>query len=136
MITGFYAALAAFALIGLILNVAFRRMRLRVSLGDGGYEELSRYIRAHGNFIETVPMALLLMLLLELSNTAFWIVHGLGFLLIASRIFHYFGLTTGKGYGRFRVWGMMCMIAIYITSACLLMLKFFGVLIFLQMPML
>lgn len=132
MITGFYAALMAFGLIFLIFSVVVRRRSLQVSLGDGGYQELERYIRAHANFTETVPMALLLLLILEISATAFWLLHVLGIMILASRILHYLALTKPPTVGYFRVAGMGLMIGVYSLAGMLLVLKFFGVMAFMQ----
>jgi uncharacterized membrane protein YecN with MAPEG domain len=52
------------------LRVGGYRFRSRISLGDGGDTELRNRIRAHGNFIEQVPIALLLLLLNDLNGLA------------------------------------------------------------------
>jgi len=126
MITGFYASLCAFFLIFLIINVVRRRYRYKTSLGAGGHEELERYIRAHGNFVETVPVALILMFLVEWQIPYMgWVLHWLGVLLIIGRISHYVGLTTGKGYGSYRMAGMLLMMWVYIIASGFLLSAFF-----------
>jgi uncharacterized membrane protein YecN with MAPEG domain len=44
------------------------RLKNNISLGDGGNNDLSRAIRAHGNLAEFAPMFLLLILMLELRG--------------------------------------------------------------------
>jgi uncharacterized membrane protein YecN with MAPEG domain len=119
MITGLYAGLCAFMMMVLVLRVVARRIKHRVSLGDGGNDDLNRHMRAHGNFAETVPLALLLMLLLEMRGIPFWILHWLGALLVMGRISHIIGLTTGKGYGPYRMAGMILTMSVYIIGGAL-----------------
>ena len=54
---------------------------LRVSLGDGGNPALQRAIRAHANFSEYVPFALVMLAILELSRFSIYALHALGMLL-------------------------------------------------------
>ena len=68
LITPLYAALAAVILIVLALRVIGARRSRRVAIGDGADEDLARRIRAHGNFAEYTPLALVLILLLELGR--------------------------------------------------------------------
>lgn len=83
----------------LSLHVTMRRIALGktmgdpagVAFGDGDDEVLRRRIRAFGNFIEYVPICLLLLILVEYngaSSTFIWIV---GVMLILGRITHALG---------------------------------------------
>ncbi len=74
--------------------VIARRARSGVSLMDGGDENLLKRIRAHGNFTETVPMALLLMALLEQGGLASAWLWALGIGLLLGRALHAFSLLT------------------------------------------
>ena len=67
-ITAIYAALCGFLVIALAANVVRFRLGKKVSLGDGGHKDVNRAIRAHGNTMEYVPLALLLMALLEING--------------------------------------------------------------------
>ncbi len=49
--------------VALALNVGRMRNVKKVSLGDGGDKELQAAIRAHGNFMEFVPICLILIYL-------------------------------------------------------------------------
>lgn len=127
VVTGLYAALFAFAQIFLTLAVVRRRIGNRVSLGDGGVEDLNRFMRAHGNFVETVPMALVLMMILEMSGTSLWVIHFLGLTMMASRVLHFTGMTTGKGYGRKRRNGMVLTVTVYVVAGILCILHALGI---------
>lgn len=107
MVSGLYAAVLALIQIKLTLDIVKTRRGQKVSLGDGGHEDLGRKIRSHGNFTETVPIALFLIVISELSGAPFWCVHVLGITLLAGRIFHVIGIRTGTGYGKFRFYGMI-----------------------------
>ena len=101
------------------MGIARLRIGKRVSLGDGGDDVLNRHVRAHGNFIECVPMAVILMVIAELSGSPLWCIHGLGVMMLVSRGLHFFGLTTGKGYGVLRASGVMLTFAVYVLGGVL-----------------
>ena len=95
-ITAMYASLLAIMMMGLSGYVSIMRAKLGVSIGDGGNTALSERIRRHGNFVETVPMALLLMALAEISGAkASWIIAA-GAILIVARVLHFFGLSASN----------------------------------------
>ena len=92
-ITTLYAGLLGIMYIFLSLQVGSNRGRVGISLGAGGDEELQLASRRHGNFIEYVPFALLLMALLEVHDIGVLAMHVLGIVLLACRIFHAVGLN-------------------------------------------
>ena len=96
-VTGFYAALLAFLIIALGLRVVVLRWRTRTGIGDGGDRALARAIRVHGNAIEYVPIALLLMLVAELGHANPSLLHGCGIALCAARVLHALGLSRRSG---------------------------------------
>lgn len=75
------------------LRVSAARRKFGISLGDGGNPVLQERIRAHGNAVETIPLALILLLLAEQTNGAIWLVIGLAALLVVSRILHPIGIA-------------------------------------------
>lgn len=106
-ITAFYAALSALLIVWLALRVALQRRRAQVGIGDGGDRLLARAVRAHGNAIEYVPLALLLLLLLELLATpALWL-HVAGAVLLSSRLVHAWGLSRSAGVSSGRLFGTL-----------------------------
>ena len=66
-ITSLYAAIFGLLLIPITYAVGLRRMKTRTSFLDGGDEILLRRMRSHGNFVEYVPFALVLIGLTELG---------------------------------------------------------------------
>jgi hypothetical protein len=91
-VTAIYAGLLGTLVLVLGFDVGRTRLRTGVSLLEGGNKELAVAIRRHANFIENVPLALLLMALAELNGTSAPVLHGLGVALVAARIAHPFGL--------------------------------------------
>ncbi len=93
-ITPIYTAFLALMLIPLAVKVIKLRWSLRVSLLDGGHADLTRAIRAHGNFTEYVPICLILIAFCELNGAPDWQLHLLGAILLLSRLFHAYGLQS------------------------------------------
>jgi uncharacterized protein len=106
-----FAGACALLQCALTALVVVQRVRSKIHFLDGGNPTLLRRVRAHGNFIETVPMALLLMLLLELGGVAStWLVM-LGTALLLGRLLHAAGLL-GWGGHRARLLGMVLTLAV------------------------
>ncbi len=82
------------ALIALVLafRVSFGRYKHRVSVGDGGNPDMTALIRTHGNFVEYVPLILILMGILEMSKVNRIMLLIVAVLLIVLRIFHVIGM--------------------------------------------
>lgn len=87
-ITGLYASLLFFLYFKLTRNVINLRKKNNIVLGDGKNKLLQMAMRAHGNFIEYVPMGLILMGVLELNKMNKLIVFVLGAFFLAGRIYH------------------------------------------------
>lgn len=119
MITGLYATLLALIQVKLTLNVVKIRRGEKVSIGDGDRENLTRMIRVHGNFIETVPIALILILIAELSGAAPWMIHVLGVSMVGARIAHAIGLSSAEAPGKFRFYGMVMTVNVIVLAALL-----------------
>ena len=101
-VTLLFAAGCALLQVTLTVLVIQRRRSVKIGFLDGGDDALLRRIRVHGNFTETVPMALLLLAMLEMSGMpATWILV-FGCTILTSRLLHAWGLLLGAGlFGRF-----------------------------------
>ena len=90
------ALAAVFGLLHVIftLRVGNYRFKSKISLGDGGDLELRNRVRAHGNFIENVPIALLLIFLNDLDGAQNITLVVMGSILLASRLTHYLTIIT------------------------------------------
>lgn len=94
-VTSVFAAIAALALVVMSFRVSLLRMRVGATHGDAGDPMLLRRIRAQGNFIEYVPIGLILMALLELRGTDGAILWGIGGVLALGRASHALGTLSG-----------------------------------------
>lgn len=101
-VTATYVGLHALIALYFAFRVTMARVRTKVEFGDGGNEDLQRAIRVQGNNLEYVPVALLLILVLEIMGA--WVValNVLGAALTLARLAHGFGLgrSTGTSPGR------------------------------------
>jgi len=109
-------------IVRLTLSVIKLRRKNRVSVGDGGNEGLQLAIRAHANAVEYIPIALMLLLTLELNGAPKILIHILGATLIIGRILHAIGLPA-KDFKK-RVLGMQITIYLLIGLAVLNILFF------------
>ena len=106
-ITGLYAALAALLIMILAVRVMLRRTSAKIGIGDGGDHELHKRIRAHANAVEYLPIGLILLLLVELNQTAIVLVHVFGICLLLGRVLHALGLSRSSGIGAGRGLGIL-----------------------------
>jgi len=90
--TALYAGLLGLIAFGVAFPAGRLRGRLNVPVGDGGNPELLCAMRRHANFVEWVPLALILIALLELNGVSTTVIHVLGAVLVVSRIAHAVGL--------------------------------------------
>jgi uncharacterized membrane protein YecN with MAPEG domain len=93
-ITALYALVLT--LIGSYL--AFRAGSMRgktgISIWYGDNQQLALEMRRHGNFVEFVPLTLILMGIVELNGISPWVLHAAGSLTVVARILHPMGLEA------------------------------------------
>tara|TARA_B100001093_G_scaffold412422_1_gene402079 strand:+ start:75 stop:482 length:408 start_codon:yes stop_codon:yes gene_type:complete len=107
MNTALYTSLLGMLWLGLTMYVILGRWKYEVSLGDGDEKDLHRRIRAHANFMETVPFAVLLLWFGEMYVLTPHIVHSMGIALVIGRVLHAYGMLFQKrSTNRFRQTGM------------------------------
>ena len=94
--TLFFASLFGILHVIFTLRVGAYRLKNKINLGDGDDKELRNRIRAHGNFIENVPIALLLLLLNDLHGTSTVVLISVGTILLISRLTHYLTIASRR----------------------------------------
>jgi hypothetical protein len=104
--TALFAGLLGLMKVGLGLRVSLQRASRGISLGDQDDDTMRRRIRAHGNFSENVPMALILLMLIEMLHASELTIFVLGAVLLAGRLLHWLGLS-GNAEAFNRVTGMI-----------------------------
>lgn len=120
-VTALYAALLTLGFVWLATRVIAARRVAGVPIGTGADRRLERAVRAHGNFAEYVPLALVLLALLELNGLPAWGLHLLGTALLAGRALHAAGITREPEDLRFRVAGMATTFAVLALAALALL---------------
>lgn len=93
-ITALYAGLLGLLLIGVAFPAGQMRGRKNIPVGDGGDMELLVAMRRHANFVEYVPVALILIGVLELNHVRGTVLHTLGSTLVFARICHAYGIRS------------------------------------------
>ncbi len=115
-VTPLYIALLGLLWVPFTLRVGLYRLKNEINLGDGGDAELLRRIRGQGNFTESVPLAVALLIVMELVGAPGVWLHALGATLLVGRLLHYLGVT---GLGPFvcRPVGMVATLSVYLAGS-------------------
>jgi len=102
----FYTSLLSVLFIVLSVRTLLLRRKLQVAVGDGGHRILQRAIRAHSNFIEYVPLSILLIFFAQgVTRNSIW-THVLCVTLLLGRILHAYGVSQVKEKFIFRISGI------------------------------
>ncbi len=121
IVTPIYAALIALVFVFLSVRTLRLRHRFSVGIGTGGEPMLARAARAHANFAEYVPIALLLIYFLEISiGTTIWI-HLFAASLLIGRLVHAYGISQVEENYKFRIVGMAVTFTVIIAAAFVLL---------------
>ena len=106
-VTPIYAVLLTLLYFVLAARVIMERRGNRFAYGNNDSKRIEAKIRAHANWAEYVPIALLLMLMAELQGIpAVWL-HITGLILTVGRFAHGFGMSYRPKDFRFRQYGML-----------------------------
>lgn len=122
-VTSLYAALLGLMFIPFTMRVGLYRGKTGIHIGDGDDPALLKRIRGQANFIETVPLALILLILMELGGASSTWMHSLGAALTLGRLAHYLQLTDLVSPILFRIGGMLATLLVYIISSCWLLIN-------------
>ncbi|RRZ95874.1 MAPEG family protein [Erwinia sp. 198] len=94
MVSALYVVLGALFIIKFSFDVVRLRRQYHVSHGDGGFYELQTAIRIHGNAVEYIPLALLLLVIMEMNGAEMWMLHLTGLFFFLGRALHSYGMRT------------------------------------------
>ena len=117
-VTALYAGLLGLLAVVLANQVLYARLRAS-QLPEWKPDTV---LRVQANFVENVPLALILLLVLELQATSAGVLHVLGTALVACRVLHAWGMSRNPGanyprligaQGTFLLVSIMSMAAIY-----------------------
>ena len=108
MITALYASLLALLMMWLAVQVIKQRRINKVAHGDGNGNESIEALQivrsAQGNAVDSIPITLIMLALLELNGANLFIIHGLGIVFLVGRVVH--GKAILKRDLKGRVMGM------------------------------
>ncbi|MEL7284007.1 MAG: MAPEG family protein [Pseudomonadota bacterium] len=117
-VAGVYIAINIFMLVWFAMRVVARRFRGKISMGDGGSEDLARAIRVHGNASEYVPPMLIGLLALAFLDAPIWSLHALGIGFTLGRLMHALGMSGGplisRQLGMVLTWTAMAIVSLAI----------------------
>lgn len=99
-IVALYVALNMILAPILMFRVGQVRLGKKINLGDGGDELMLSRIRAHGNFTENAPLALLGLLALAMLNAYPITLHIFGAAFFLGRVAHAIGMSGNWSKGR------------------------------------
>ncbi|WP_339949477.1 MAPEG family protein [uncultured Albimonas sp.] len=94
-----YAGLNGLVLFWLTFNVVQVRRAQKIYMGDGGDPLMIRAMRGQANFVEFVPMTLILIALAALLGAPALAIHGLGAMLTVGRLLHAWHFTRADAPG-------------------------------------
>jgi len=126
MITGLYAGLCGVLLLVVSARVIQRRLSAKIGLGAGGDADLEQRMRVQANFIEYVPLTLILLYLLEQSGAEPVLVHALGAVFVAARAWHAQGLSSSAGRTAGRFYGTLITLLVIAALSVLLLVRSVG----------
>ena len=106
-ITLLYTSLITMLAIFLAFKVGITRGKTNTLLGEGDSSELLQSIRSHGNLMESAPITLILLLLLEMQSVADWKLHLIGSSFFFFRILHAYGISISRESTPYRVIGAL-----------------------------
>ena len=106
-ITLLYASLITILAIFLAFKVGMTRGKTNTLLGEGDSSALLQSIRSHGNLMESAPITLILLLLLEMQGVAEWKLHLIGSSFFLFRILHAYGISISRESTPYRVVGAL-----------------------------
>lgn len=121
-ITPLFAAIFALAYVYLSISVVKLRMSEKIILGVENKDKTTsvpmvKAVRIHANFIEYVPLALILFWFLENVTYSNRLVFWLGCILLVARVAHVIGMKNPKEHFLYRQWGMAATFGVITFSA-------------------
>jgi uncharacterized membrane protein YecN with MAPEG domain len=121
--TALCAAILGFLGATLTINVIANRVRNRI---DGGVAALAQAIRAHANFVEQAPLALIVIALAEALGARLLVVQALGAALVAARLASAYALNRSLAQSPLRQFGGGLSVLIITAASVVLLLAVAG----------
>ena len=120
-IVAFYIALHLILAPILMFRVGQIRIKEKISIGDGNSPALIARIRAHGNYTETAPFALIGLIAMAMLTAHPIALHLFGAVFLIGRILHAHGMAQKDANGKGRLYGMMMTLFTFFGTAAYLL---------------
>jgi uncharacterized membrane protein YecN with MAPEG domain len=124
IVTSLYAGLLGLMAIAVAFPAGTMRGKLDIPLGDGGNRDLLLAMRRHANFAEWVPIALIVIALLEMDGVTKVAIHSLGAGLVFVRACHALGLRRDSMSGAGRFVGAMGTVLVVVVASIWCIVRF------------
>lgn len=125
-ITALYASILTILAFVLAQHVIMTRGKTTITLGDRGDDRLLEASRRQMNFVENVPLTLILLLLAEAGGAASTHLHIAGVVLVAARLVHPFGITVARAAHPLRIGGAVTTNLVQLGLIALLVMQHFA----------
>lgn len=125
-VTALYTSILTVLAFLLAQHVIKTRARTAITLGDRGDDRLLEASRRQMNFVENVPLTLILMLLAEAGGAASTHLHIAGAVLVAARLIHPFGITVTRAAHPLRIGGAVATNLVQLGLIILLVMQHFA----------
>lgn len=112
-----YSGLLGLIAAALFANVGKRKTKAKIFMGDGGDLSVIRAMRGQMNFVENVPMILILLLAAVLLGMPVIAIHIGGGLLVIGRFFHALHFIQDDAPGWQRMIGAMFTFLVLVASS-------------------
>ena len=123
-ITAPYAGALTIILIILTQLVIRARLKTTIALGDKGDDRLLEASRRQMNFVENVPMALILMMLAEAGGAGATVLNIAGVVLVVARLVHPFGISVTTPAHPLRIVGAVATTVVHVAMVVLIAMQF------------
>lgn len=124
-VTALYAGILGLMAMTLSSMAGMRRGKTGISIGDGGDPNMLLAVRRHGNFVEYVPLILILVALLEMKGISSTSVHVMLGALVLFRFAHAVGLKADTTQGLGRLIGAMGTAIVLVVASVWNIVAFF-----------
>ncbi len=124
-IVAFYIALNLLLNPILMYRVGQIRIKEKVTLGDGDSPALLGRVRAHGNFSETAPLALIGLIGLAMLSAPSLALHIFGAGFFIGRLLHAHGMAQKNSLGKGRMIGTILALLTFVGTAITLLFLIF-----------
>ena len=121
-----YAGMLGLILVVLSMLVIRQRVRAKVYSFDGGDPQLGQAIRVQGNLTEHLPLALILMAVVEINGASDIFLHIGGSALLVARLLHAYGLSKTSGVSAERFIGTIGTFILIAVAAIYAVIQFNG----------